>query len=555
MKTLDSYDVIPYESFAIPETHPDFLASLGCLLGLSVPDPEHCRVLELGAASGGNLIPMAFHLPWSEFVGVELSAEQARRGQAMIAELGLSNVHLLHQDILQVDETSGPFDFILVHGVYSWVPEAVKEHILHLCGRLLCERGIAYISYNILPGWRQRGMLRDMLLFHCRLATAPGERLSLARELLDRLDKGLENDRRPEARTLRSEVEYLRKARASYLYHEYLEETNSPELFSDFMSRARRHGLEYLAESKLHTMFASTLGPAAEQALEGLGDQVAQEQYMDFLRLRAFRQTLLVRAEVRPSLNIDLEQLFSFSFYADLQPLERIRLNRIKRQDYAAPDGARLHLEHPLTKALVACLAETYPNAMPLDALLKAAAREVTEGGGGRFAADRDACLGELFNLYVSQGVGLTRRTARWPNQVVARPEATPLARAQAASGEGHVAGVRHSSLGLDALAAWVLMRLDGSRDRDILLADLIAEIRINPALAKALGPATDSRPVDRIAPASLDQLLGVFARAGLLAASAEGAESAAGSAREPAGEASGEIGEEPDGARGEAGG
>jgi hypothetical protein len=192
---------------------------------------------------------------------------------------------------------------------------------------------------------------------------------------------------------------------------------------------------------------------------------------------------------------------------------------------------------------------------MPLDALLEAAAREVTAGGGGRFAADRDACLGELFNLYVSQGVGLTRRTARWPNRVGQRPSATPLARAQAASGEGHVASVRHSSLGLDALAARVLVRLDGSRDRDTLLADLIAETRINPALGEASGPVTDSRSVDRIAPASLDRLLGVFARAGLLAASAEGAESAAGSAREPAGETLGGIGEEPDGIRGEAGG
>lgn len=521
MQTLPSYDQIPYESFAIPETHPDFLATLGRLLGLAVADPERCRVLELGAATGGNLIPMAFHLPWSTFVGVELSAEQARRGQAMIDALGLTNVRLLHQDILDVDETQAPFDFILVHGVYSWVTEVVKEHILRLCGRLLSERGIAYLSYNILPGWRQRGMLRDMLLFHCRTATAPGERLILARALLERLHKGLENDRRPEAQTLRREVDYLRSARPSYLYHEYLEETNSPELFSDVMARASRHGLGFLAESKLHTMFASTLGPAAQRALDGLGDQIVQEQYMDFLRLRAFRQTLLVRAEARPSLEIDLERLDAFAFYADLQPLKRVQLNRIKPQDYAAPDGGLLHLEHPLTKALVGALAQIYPNAMPLDALLAEAGKLVNAAGGGRYAADRDACLAELFNLYVSQGVGLTQRTTRWPNAVGAQPTATPLARAQAVSGEGHVASVRHRSLGLDALSARVLSRLDGSRDRDALLADLIAAARDDPAVAAALGAVADGGRVDRIAPERIDLLLGVFARAGLLTAEA----------------------------------
>jgi methyltransferase-like protein len=516
--TLESYDQLPYESFAIPETHPDYLAALGRLLGLSTADPEHCRVLELGAASGGNLIPMAFHLPWSEFVGVELSAEQARRGQAMIAELGLNNVRLLHQNILAVDETQAPFDFILVHGVYSWVPEAVKEQILHLCSRLLGERGIAYVSYNILPGWRQRGMLRDMLLFHCGEATAPGERLSRARDLLDRLSIGLENDPRPEAGTLRREVEYLRTARASYVYHEYLEETNAPELFSDFMTRARRHGLAFLAESKLHTMFASTLGPAAETALEGLGDQVVQEQYMDFLRLRAFRQTLLIREDVRPCLEIDLERLYAFSVYADLQPLQRVQLNRIKRQDYGAPDGDRLHIEHPLTKAMLGCLARIYPNAMPLELLFEAATEALTTGGAARYAGDRDACLGELFNLYVSQGIGLTRRAARWPNEVGTRPAATPLARAQAASGEGHVASVRHRSLGLDVLAAWVLMHLDGSRDRDALLTDMMAAARLDTTLAEALAVLSDGAGRDRIARASLDRLLGVFARAGLLA-------------------------------------
>ena len=119
MSTLPSYDQVPYESFAMPDTHPDNLATLGHLLGVQGAAPECCRVLELGAAAGGNLIPMAFGLPDSTFVGVELGAEQARRGQAMIAELGLRNVRLRHQDILDVDEAQAAFDYILVHGVYS----------------------------------------------------------------------------------------------------------------------------------------------------------------------------------------------------------------------------------------------------------------------------------------------------------------------------------------------------------------------------------------------------------------------------------------------------
>lgn len=342
MHTLESYDLVPYESFAVAESHPDQLACLARLLGVAAAPPESCRVLELGAAAGGNLIPMAWGLPGSEMVGVELSREQARRGQALIAALGLGNVRLLHQDILAVDEAQAPFDYILVHGVYSWVPEAVKERILRLCGRLLAPHGIAYVSWNVLPGWHARAMMRDMLLAHCAAAAAPGQRLALARELLDLLHRGLADDPRPVATVLRTEVDYLRSARASYLYHEYLEETNAPETFHTFRERARRHGLRYLAEARLHTMFGSTLPAAARSVLDGIADQDDQEALMDCLTLRPFRQTLLVREGVEPDLEIDLDRLGAYGLYADLQPLEPPRLDRVDPQPYATPGGARV---------------------------------------------------------------------------------------------------------------------------------------------------------------------------------------------------------------------
>ncbi|MCD4811464.1 hypothetical protein K8R14_02560, partial [bacterium] len=64
-----SYDEVPYESQSFPQSHPDRLAMLARLFGLSPAPVTQCRVLELGCAGGGNLIPMAFHLPDSEFVG------------------------------------------------------------------------------------------------------------------------------------------------------------------------------------------------------------------------------------------------------------------------------------------------------------------------------------------------------------------------------------------------------------------------------------------------------------------------------------------------------
>ncbi len=518
MSTLPSYDQVPYESFAMPDTHPDYLATLGHLLGVQAAAPECCRVLELGAAAGGNLIPMAFGLPGSTFVGVELGAEQARRGQGMIAELGLRNVRLLHQDILDVDEAQGAFDYILVHGVYSWVPEPVQGRILSLCGHLLAPHGIAYVSYNVLPGWRSRSMLRDMLLYRTRGAAPVGERLARARDLLDVLAAGFGDDPRPEAEVLRREVEYLRKARASYLYHEYLEETNAPVLFGDFLRCAEGQGLRYLADTQLHTMFASTLGAAAQAVLEGIEPQAEQEQAMDFLTLRPFRRTLLVRADVEPDLEIDLERLYDYRLYADLKPIEPMALDLVQSQTYASAAGGRFQVEHPLTKAMLRELAAVYPNASPLALLLEQAQVAVKAGDGGPHANDTDACLGEVFSLFASQALRLTGRSATWPTLVSDRPCATALARAQAAAGEGHAATARHRSLDLDAVSARLLALLDGSRDRAALAAELARLIGTEPALAAGMTLSrSDGSGQEAVIGANLERLLRVYAREGLL--------------------------------------
>ncbi|MGE5154044.1 MAG: methyltransferase regulatory domain-containing protein [Bdellovibrio bacteriovorus] len=520
--TLASYDAIPYESFALPETHPDHLGAIGALLGIDAAPVDGCRVLELGSAAGGNLIPMAFQLPGSDFVGVELSAQQAGRGQALIGELGLGNCRLLHQDILGLNPDPagglGSFDYILVHGVYSWVPEPVREHILRLCGGLLAAHGIAYVSYNVAPGWRSRGMLRDMLLHHCREAHSPAERLAKARQLLDLLAAGLAGDGRPEAEVLRRELEYLQGARASYLYHEYLEEVNAPETFSDFMARARGHGLRYLADARLHTLFPTSLNPAAQSVLDRFETQSEMEQYMDFFTLRPFRRSLLVRVGAEPNLDIDLGRLLGFSLYGDLEPAETAVMDRALPQSYRTAGGGAFHLEHPLTKALVERLAAVYPNARPLPDLLEESRRLVGRCGGEARSQETRACLSEVFSLYCSGGLGLSRRAAAWPARVSARPCATPLARAQAAAGEGHAATARHRVLALDPLSAHLLGLLDGTRDRASLIRGLMGQLRGQPDLAPDLmARCQDPGELETAVAENLERLLCLFARNGLL--------------------------------------
>jgi len=542
-QTLASYDAIPYESFPITETHPDRLAVIGRLFGLEAPDPARARVLELGAAAGGNLLPIAWYLPQTHCVGIELSREQAQQGADLIGTLNLQNAEIRHQDILDLPLDGEPFDYIIAHGVFSWVPRPVQEHILALCGARLAPGGIACISFNTLPGGRQRSMLRDMLLHHVRALENPRKRLAGARELLEFLATPLDEPPRGYD-WLRAEVETLRGARDSYLYHEYLEETHEPLLFSDFVARAGGHGLQYLADARLHTMFPSTLGAAAEKKLARFDDLIDEEQYADFLRLRPFRQTLLCRSAEPLTREILIDDLLSLPLYTDLVP--------DTTGAFRNPTGQAFAVEHALAGAVLSRLAEAFPDARRLSDLVpEIAAANAAVAGPAQIAE----LMPDLFNLFVSGGLQATLCPAEIrsnsgplasstpspspdpgpgpapasasgpvakagpPQEAAAEPagpRASRLVRAVAAQGAGAIPTPRHQALHLDAVSAQIVTLLDGTRDPTAVVEAMMRAAAQQPALAKALGRHKPER-MRRSIRDHMESLTRLLARHGLL--------------------------------------
>src|SRR6476661_8295153 len=121
------YDELPYPGSAFAQTHPDRLATLATLFGMTPAPVERCRVLELGCGDGGNLIPMAFGLPESRFTGVDLATTAIARGQQLIDQVGLANIRIQNADLMDLDSGFGEYDYIIAHGLYSWVPPQVRE--------------------------------------------------------------------------------------------------------------------------------------------------------------------------------------------------------------------------------------------------------------------------------------------------------------------------------------------------------------------------------------------------------------------------------------------
>jgi SAM-dependent methyltransferase len=492
-----SYDDVPYESYPLWVTHPDHLAVVATLAGMHPAPVECCRVLELGCASGGNVIPMAVALPESRFVGVDLSPAQVAAGRATIEALGLANVRLEACSITDLDDTLGAFDYIVCHGVYSWVPPAVQDEILATCARHLAPEGVAYVSYNTYPGWHLRGMVRDMMLFHAQRFAEPAERVAQARAFLDFLAAAVNRPDSPFGSHLREEAELLRDAPDSYLFHEHLEADNRPLYFHEFVARAAPHGLRYVGEAQPTTVMPGEFPPDVEATLRRMADDEVQfEQYLDFLRNRTFRRTLLCHAGVPLRRDFSAESLRGLLLASGAEIVDDAgALDSTAIAKFRSPRGAVLSASHPLVKAALVSLITRAGGPVEFGTLLDEATRRL----GRATPVTPEDERGFTESLIVIWLGGFVEVHA-WPGRAVpapgARPIASPLARLQAATGH-RVASLRHRVIQIEAPDRILLGLLDGSRDRAALVA--------------ALEPPVESD--------ALEARLRAFAQAGLLQA------------------------------------
>ena len=267
-----SYDEVPYEGGLIEGTHPEHLAVLGTLFGMRPKDVKHCRVLEIGCALGANILPMAYSLPESEFVGIDASAREIEMGQQMVEEFGVKNLKLIAADVRELHSWTETFDYIICHGVLTWVPLDVQESIFAACRKLLAPQGIAYISYNALPGFHLRAGIGEMMRYHARNFATPEERTEQATALLDFMVETTSNLTSTERlgtyyRVLKQESDLLRSAPSYYLLHEHLVDEPSAFYLHEFLEFAGAHGLQYLGDTNFHTMMLKDLPDGVANAV------------------------------------------------------------------------------------------------------------------------------------------------------------------------------------------------------------------------------------------------------------------------------------------------
>lgn len=460
-----NYDQHLYSNHPYPETHPDRLATLGTLYGLSPAPPDRCRVLELGCGLGGNLAGMAVVYPGSQFVGIDQSARQIKKGQRLAQDLRLDNLLLKAQDILQLDpaQISERFDYIVCHGVYSWVPEKVQARILFLCRKLLSDHGVAYISYNTLPGWHMRGMVRDMLRRHCAGVKSPKALIARARQLLEFL-KNAPAERSAAHAYMVGEVRLLDVLGDEYLLYEHLVELNQPVYFRDFASAAGKAGLQYLSDAELGRALPGRLGPEVAAACESK-DIIETEQRMDFLDVRFFRRTLLCHKERKLDRSLSPERLRRFHVISRVHPTSEVPdVTTDRPEDFQLDDRRGIAAHEPLLKAALCALHAERPRGLPFDEMCAQAYEQVHGRRPRRVTkATIDKIAGNLVDLLALGFVDLSLGTPKYVVKPGERPTTTALARFQAGSGASGCTNLYHAGITVDAFDRALLYRMDGS--------------------------------------------------------------------------------------------
>jgi SAM-dependent methyltransferase len=482
--TLTSYyDEVPYESHPFPQTAIEHLEALAFLFGLDAPSPATARVLELGCAAGGNLIPFAARHPGASALGLDLSKVQVDQGTAAIARAGLSNVELRAFNLADIDASFGQFDYIICHGVYSWVPGPVQEAILRVCSENLAPNGMAYVSYNVYPGWKAREIVRDAMILRGGPRDTPDEKLSYARGMLEFLDQSA----RPDSvlkKTLDETMPIVRSSSGYYLLHEFLEPCNAPCYFKEFVARAEANGLSYLADAEPSTMFVQNYGEKVREPLlrECGGSQILMEQYLDFLVNRTFRQTLLVKqsraADIR--YRLDPARVRGLEYAGVFAPEEGTASTlAVGEQRFNAMRNLKVALRLPVHKAAAQVLDANYPASVPTEVLVAS----VMAATGEPRAAVEPLVMSMLEELLILGAVRIRRAPVPTQNQVSALPLALAPVRnapglALTAGSSARVCNQWHESVSLSALERCLLPLLDGAHSREMLADYLAAEVR-----------------------------------------------------------------------------
>lgn len=444
-----AYDRLPYPSGPHPYSHPGHFGMLAKLAGLDPTPLNRCRVLEVGGSDGGNLLPIAIDFPESEFVCLDISSVQIEMGRRHAKALGIKNIDWHAADVTKFDLSGlGKFDYIIAHGLFSWVNRQVQDQLLELYGQLLSDLGIGFISYNTFPGWHAHMALREMMLMHVDGIADDSERVQAVLDLVHQIATTTKDANTPIATVVRSFINSMQDFESVpvYITHEFLSHDNLPIYFSEFSKRSSQVGLQVFGDGNHHDKSIDLLSSKSRDWIERQSaDPTVQNQYLDYLGLGAFRRSLLCREK------IEVDWSFSPSKWKELYVSANIVNTDETNERWQTASGSSFSTSHPLAQAILAILSNAWPTSIQVAKLAESC------------RAPLEPVAQILQSLFDQQIVEARLAAHRCVNDVSQCPEASPFSRHQVAG--GYVTTQRHGRMRMDDSEAKSLLPIvDGTQ-------------------------------------------------------------------------------------------
>jgi SAM-dependent methyltransferase len=461
---------VTYVPGFFPQVSPVAMRHVAALNGIVPPQTaQGFRFLELGCGLGRCLTTLAAAYPQGEFVGVDVNPEHTAAVARDIAAGKLGNARIITADFGHIPDGTGSFDFIALHGVYSWVAPTVRDEILAIARERLAPGGLLLVSYNAMPGWAHLQPIRGILLQYAALRK--GDSAQRVRDALQYLvfmrekqAKYFEDNPRAAAY-----VDALLKQDPRYLVHEYLNEHWTSFYFAEVAEAFGQAGLPFVGSLPVYTNFWDLcVRPELQELFRTTTNRSVTESHKDFFANTAFRWDIYAKApRVMKDVNDRLREVDDLGYHAT-------------RQGITLPYQANLGVvtstvQGPLYESLLGLLSRRsmrLSELMATDELRSTAAVDLAR------AVDAGVAMG-LFDVVVGE-VGAVPAQLSEPfsialpfNSAILESDSLggrALALASALSGSGHTVGDFDAAIlheltqrGREGLAARVTQRLEAS--------------------------------------------------------------------------------------------
>jgi len=474
-----SYDTLPYQSHTFNYISPEHLESIGTVFGISPAKASTARILELGCGSGLTSIAFASRHSKAKAIGVDLSKVQIEHGQKYIKALKLDNVELKVMSIMDIDKSFGEFDYIICHGVFSWVPEGVQKKILDVINAHLAPNGIAHVSYNALPGWNIAQTFRDMMQYHSDMFVSDKDKLLQAGAFVQFIDGALAESDTPYSKFLRQEAQIVASQGPSYVKHEYLEKGNSQFYFSDFANLASQHGLAYLGDTALATMYLGNLPEKAFEKLKAIDSIVAVEQYMDFITNRRFRNTLLCKASAKINRNVNPDIFEKLHITAQIMPstdISKVNFEDEKEALSFTIDGSltSFNTTSGILKAAFYTFAEHKGRFLPVDELSKEVVKKLPKIKPEEITS---ALKSQLIQTLFKGLIDIRATAPASIDKISAKPSTSMIARYEIAAGEHTITSEYSNSMPVNLVQKLVIFYANGENSIDQIIDNVLSHV------------------------------------------------------------------------------